>query len=76
MENEKVIEMLMKQNERLMQIIETFASKENHITVTAGNPVVNSYNGSNATAEADNTTTNRNKTTNNEHGNFTTNNNN
>lgn len=45
MENEKVIEMLMKQNERLMQIIEAFASKE--IIV---NSTVNSYNGSSSSA--------------------------
>lgn len=45
MADKEIIELLAKQNERLMQIIEQFAGKEQNVHV-----VVNSYNGSNAEA--------------------------
>lgn len=47
MTDKEIIEMLLAQNNRLMQVIEAFASKD--IIV---NSTVNSYNGSNASATA------------------------
>lgn len=43
MSDKQVIEILTQQNERLLQILEKFAGKEQHVNV-----VVNSYNGSEA----------------------------
>ena len=43
MTDKQIIEILQQQNERLLQILEKFADKEQHVNV-----VVNSYNGSEA----------------------------
>lgn len=48
MSDKEIIEMLMKQNERLMQIIENYSKQE---TKVINDIKVNSYNGSQATAE-------------------------
>lgn len=50
MNENQVIEMLIKQNERLMAIIEKFADKDQKII---NDIKVNSYNGSSATSEAE-----------------------